>query len=122
MLAEKVTEEGTTLQGLVPRTFISRFQIVRVPPASRPMPLPPPDAVGRLARVFQSPSPIEEESEDSEDISDSEIELTGDGGSPQMVERDDNNNDDDDDEDDDEAVTVEDSSQDVPNGKEVILN
>ncbi|KAM7533460.1 hypothetical protein Aperf_G00000126335 [Anoplocephala perfoliata] len=117
MLAEKVSEGGTTVRGLVPRAFISRFRIVRVPPASHPMPLPPPDAVGKFARVFQSPSPIEEESEDSEGLSDSEIGLTRGGGSPQMVERDDNNVDDD-----DEAVTVEENSHEVPNGKEVILN
>ncbi|VUZ55868.1 unnamed protein product [Hymenolepis diminuta] len=125
MLAEKVntSNDGSVpQQGLVPRAFISRFKIVRVPPASRPMPLPPPDSVaGRFGRVFQSPSPIEEETEDSEGVSSEDMDtdlMMRDGESPQMVERDDE-------EEEDKqkmVMTMEENSQDGENGDEMALN
>ncbi|KAL5962536.1 Apoptosis-stimulating of p53 protein 2 [Taenia solium] len=118
MLAEKVgSDEGTEPQrGLVPRAFISRFPITRVPPASRPMPLPPPDSTGRFPRAFQSPSPIEEEDEDG-GISDTENGLTDGNRSPQMVEKADD--DDDDDEEEDEMVAAEANNHDVNDENDV---
>ena len=88
MMAEKVEGEASGQRGLVPRAFISRFRIVRVPPASQPIPLLSPNSVDRRLRAFQSPSPIEEEEEGDGITSDTETELTADGGSPQMVEKD----------------------------------
>lgn len=123
MLAEKVTttDGSTPQQGLVPRAFISRFRIVRVPPASQPMPLPPPDSVaGRFGRAYQSPSPIEEETEDSEGVASSGEDDDMDGknggihdrGSPQMVERDDHDSQ-------EMSMRDEESSQDGENESEV---
>ncbi|EUB59008.1 Apoptotic enhancer 1 protein [Echinococcus granulosus] len=122
MLAEKVGGDGDTLpqQGLVPRAFISRFRIVRVPPASRPMPLPPPDSVGRFSRIFQSPSPIEEEEEDGQEdgrVSYMENELGEDDGSPQMVERAG-----DEEEEEEEILTVEVNNHDANDETDMPLN
>lgn len=129
MLAEKVgSADGTApQQGLVPRAFISRFPIVRVPPASRPMPLPPPDSVGRLPRAFQSPSPIEEEEEDGQEdggMSDTESGSIGGNRSPQMVEKadDDGVADDDDEEEEEEEnemVAVKANNHDVTDENDV---
>ncbi|CDS35756.1 apoptosis stimulating of P53 [Echinococcus multilocularis] len=124
MLAEKVGGDGDTLpqRGLVPRAFISRFRIVRVPPASRPMPLPPPDSVGRFSRIFQSPSPIEEEEEDGQEdgrVSYMENESGEDNGSPQMVER---AGDGDEEEEEEEILTVEVNNHDANDETDKPLN
>ncbi|VDN96131.1 unnamed protein product [Rodentolepis nana] len=125
MLAEKINitdGESTPQKGLVPRAFISRFKIIRVPPASRPMPLPPSDSVAsRFGRAFQSPSPIEEETEDSERVSSEDMDtdsILRDGGSPQMIERDEVEEGDGQ----EMMMTMEENSQDGENGEEMALN
>uniref|UniRef100_A0A5K3FPC2 ANK_REP_REGION domain-containing protein n=1 Tax=Mesocestoides corti TaxID=53468 RepID=A0A5K3FPC2_MESCO len=83
MLAEK-SGEGNKQQGLVPLAFISRFPVVRIPPASQPMPSLASSAKPN-SRQYRPPSPIEEE----EEASSTETEMADDSESPQMVEKED---------------------------------